>query len=160
MSNTNNSKPSVRELTAQEKQNIQQGLTQIMPELFPSYSTPLYKMLCSPLKNIVLYLVIIVVFFTVFVKVTKVNPRKLLTTPMGLLYSAGVVLFLFFRFYGRNMKNQNIIESMKRLPEGATYLDYVSQSAVMSNRLSRWHGGGLSGGILGGLIGSRMGRRR
>ena len=159
MSNTNNSKPSVRELTAQEKQNIQQGLTQVMPELFTSYSTPLYKMLCSPLKNTLLYLVVVVVLFTVFVKVTKGNPRKILTTPMGLLYSAGVVLFLIFKFYGRNMKNQNIIESMKRLPEGATYMDYVSQSAVMSNRLRGGRGGSFSGGILGGLIGSRMGRR-
>ena len=48
-------------------------------------------------------------------------------------------------------KNNNIIESMKRLPEGATHMDYVSQSAVMSNRLLGRRGG-FGSGFLGGMF--------
>jgi hypothetical protein len=116
-------------------------------------------MLCSPLKNKNTLLYLVVCTLPLMLKEKNVNIIKLLATRWGLIYSVGIVILLVFNYYSKNMKNQNIIESMKRLPEGATYMDYVSQSAVMSNRLGRWHGGGLSGGILGGLIGSRMGRR-
>ena len=75
-----------------------------------------------------------------------------------------LVFFLLFpvlNYIGKVRANNNLLESMKRLPEGATKMDYVSQTAVMSNRLRGGRGGGFAGGFFGGMLGgSMMGRRR
>ena len=53
-----------REFTAAEKQAIQEGLNQIIPKLFADYSTPLPKMLVSPIKNSLLkvFVQVIIIF--------------------------------------------------------------------------------------------------
>jgi len=138
---------SYRELTPKENEAIQKNLQNFMPKLFSDYSTPLPQLLASPLKNtFFLSLIALPILYLNH----KYNPDRFYYYLIN-VFVIGVVLF---NIYGRHMKNQNIIESMKRLPEGATKMDYVSQTAVMSNRLGRSRGGlflgaGLSGGMLG-----------
>lgn len=138
---------SYRELTPKENEAIQKNLQNFMPKLFSDYSTPLPQLLASPVKNTLLKLL---VALPILYLNYKYNPDKF----YYYLTNVIIISVLLFNVYGRHRKNQNIIESMKRLPEGATKMDYVSQTAVMSNRLGRSRGGfflgaGLSGGMLG-----------
>ena len=152
---------SVRKLTKEEQVNIRIGLNQTISAIMPDYSTPLYRMLASPVKNTLLYVVMFLVVFLIYSMVIKRNPLKILTGLYGIIGMVFVLFFVISNYYSVNKNNQNIIESMKRLPKNATYMDYVSQTAVMSNRLGGGRGGGsLSSGILGGIIGSGLSRRR
>ena len=163
------SEQKVREFSDAEKQAIQKGLEQPIPKLFADYSTPLPQLLVSPLKNTLLKATVQFVLFALYLKYTKTSLKSVLNmlsvknalnNPLRTL-----ILVLFFvspllNYVKKVRSNNNILESMKRLPEGATKMDYVSQTAVMSNRLRGGRGSGFTGGFLGGMLGGSMMRRR
>ena len=163
------SEQKVREFSDAEQQDIQKGLNQTIPKLFADYSTPLPQLLVSPLKNTLLKATVQFVLLALYLKYTKttlksvlnmLSVKNALNNPLRTL-----ILVLFFlspllNYVKKVRSNNNILESMKRLPEGATKMDYVSQTAVMSNRLRGGRGGGFTGGFLGGMLGGSMMRRR
>lgn len=161
----------MRELSASEKADIQKGLNQTFPKLFSDYSTPLPKLLVSPVKNSLLKLVIQLVFLAIVLKLTKITFKSMLSkvtvsnaikNPFLALIFIIMTIWPMLNYFNKARSNKNIIESMKRLPEGATKMDYISQTAVMSDRLrgGRSSGGGFAGGFLGGMLGGSMSRRR
>lgn len=164
------SEQKVREFSDAEKQAIQKGLNQTIPKLFADYTTPLSQLLVSPLKNTLLkvtvqILVVILVLkysrFTLAGLLGKLSVNNIIKDPFGVLFLIFFLLYPLLNYVGKIRANNNILESMKRLPEGATKMDYVSQTAVMSNRLRGGRGGGFTGGFFGGVLGgSMMGRRR
>lgn len=141
---------SYRELTPKENKEIQKNLQNFIPKLFSDYSTPLPQLLASPVKNTLLKLVIAL---PILYLNHKYNPDKFYYYVINI----SVISIVLFNVYRRHKTNQNIIESMKRLPEGATKMDYVSQTAIMSNRLGRSRGGLFLGAGLGSSI---LGKRR
>lgn len=163
------SEQKVREFSDAEQQDIQKGLNQTIPKLFADYSTPLPQLLVSPLKNTLLKATVQFVLLALYLKYTKttlksvlnmLSVKNALNNPLRTL-----ILVLFFlspllNYVKKVRSNNNILESMKRLPEGATKMDYVSQTAIMSNRLRGGRGGGFTGGFLGGMLGGSMMRRR
>lgn len=161
----------IRELSASENAAIKRGLNQVTPKLFADYSTPMPRLLVSPVKNSLLKLVIQLLLLTIVLKFTKITLKSMLSkvtvsnavqNPLLALLLVFMTLWPLFNYFNKIRSNKNIIESMKRLPEGATKMDYISQTAVMSDRLrgGRSSGGGFSGGFLGGMLGGSMGRRR
>lgn len=160
----------LRELSASENAAIKKGLNQTIPKLFADYSTPLPKLLVSPVKNSLLKLLLQLVLLAVVLKFTKITLKSLVSkvtvsnavqNPLLALLLVFLTLWPVFNYFNKIRSNQNIIESMKRLPEGATKMDYVSQTAVMSDRLRGGRGGGsFTGGFLGGMLGGSMRRRR
>ena len=164
------SEQKVREFSNAEKQDIQKGLNQTISKLFADYSTPLPQLLVSPLKNTLLKATIQVVILGLVLNYSKVTLKDILSVlslknvfknPFGVLFLVFFLLYPLLNYVGKVRSNNNILESMKRLPEGATKMDYVSQTAVMSNRLRGGRSGGFSSGFLGGMLGSSLiGRRR
>ena len=158
-----------REFTAAEKQAIQEGLNQIIPKPFADYSTPLPEMLVSPIKNSFLKVFVQVIILFLVVKYTKITTKQitnqlslkvLFSSPFVALFTLFFFAYPVLNYVGKVRSNNNILESMKRLPEGATKMDYISQGAVMSNRL-RGGRGGFGSGFFGGMLGgSLMSRRR
>ena len=161
----------VREFTVAENNAIQKGLNQTIPKLFSDYSTPLPQLLVSPVKNSLLKLVVQLVILVLVLKYLKLtfkdftnmlSVKKALNSPILALILVLFLLWPLLNYIGKIRSNNNILESMQRLPEGATKMDYVSQTAVMSNRLrGRGSGSSFTGGFLGGMLGGSMrGRRR
>jgi len=160
----------VREFSAAEKKAIQKGLDQTIPKLFADYTTPLPRLLVSPLKNTLLKATVQLLVVVLVLKYSRLTLTGLLgnlsvsniiRNPFGALLLVFFLLFPVLNYIGKVRANNNLLESMKRLPEGATKMDYVSQTAVMSNRLRGGRGGGFAGGFFGGMLGgSMMGRRR
>lgn len=163
----------VRELTATEKVAIQKGLNQTMSPFITDFSTPLPKLLVSPLKNTLLVIFIQLCILAVVMKVTKTGVKDILkvlsikgamNSPLLALFTLFFFIYPVINYFNKVAKNNNIIESMKRLPEGATKMDYVSQTAIMSERLGRRSGSGFGSGFLGGFAAGSMrrgfGRRR
>lgn len=160
----------LRELSASENAAIKKGLNQTIPKLFADYSTPLPKLLVSPVKNSLLKLVIQFVILAIILKYTKITLKSMLSkatvsnavqNPLLALLLVFMTLWPLFNYFNKIRSNENIIESMKRLPEGATKMDYVSQTAVMSDRLRGGRGSGsFTGGFLGGMLGGSIRRRR
>ena len=159
----------VREFSAAEEQAIQEGLSQTIPKLFADYSTPIPQLLVSPLKNSLLKLTIQVVILGLVLNYSKLTLKDVVSmlsvnnafkNPFGTLFILFFLLWPVLNYIGKVRSNNNILESMKRLPEGATKMDYVSQTAVMSNRLRGRRGGGFAGGFFGGMLGGFTKRRR
>ena len=158
----------IRELTNAEKNAIQQGLNQTISPFFPDYSTPLSKMLVSPIKNSILILIFEIVIVLIILRasgisfknvISKISLKSFIESPFVTILVLIFLLYPLFNYFMKVKKNNNIIESMKRLPEGATHMDYVSQSAVMSNRLLGRRGG-FGSGFLGGMFAGPSLRRR
>ncbi len=163
------SEQKVREFSDAEQKDIQKGLNQTIPKLFADYSTPLPQLLVSPLKNTLLKATVQFVLLALFLKYTKttfksvlnmLSVKNALNNPLRTLLIVLFFLSPLLNYVKKLRSNNNILESMKRLPEGATKMDYVSQTAVMSNRLRGGRGSGFTGGFLGGMLGGSMMRRR
>ena len=163
------SEQKVREFSDAEQKYIQKGLNQTIPKLFADYSTPLPQLLVSPLKNTLLKATVQFVLLALFLKYTKttfksvlnmLSVKNALNNPLRTLLIVLFFLSPLLNYVKKLRSNNNILESMKRLPEGATKMDYVSQTAVMSNRLRGGRGSGFTGGFLGGMLGGSMMRRR
>ncbi len=163
------SEQKVREFSDAEQKDIQKGLNQTIPKLFADYSTPLPQLLVSPLKNTLLKATVQFVLLALFLKYTKttfksvlnmLSVKNALNNPLRTLLIVLFFLSPLLNYVKKVRSNNNILESMKRLPEGATKMDYVSQTAVMSNRLRGGRGSGFTGGFLGGMLGGSMMRRR
>ena len=163
------SEQKVREFSDAEQKDIQKGLNQTIPKLFADYSTPLPQLLVSPLKNTLLKATVQFVLLALFLKYTKttfksvlnmLSVKNALNNPLRTLLIVLFFLSPLLNYVKKVRANNNILESMKRLPEGATKMDYVSQTAVMSNRLRGGRGSGFTGGFLGGMLGGSMMRRR
>lgn len=155
-----------RELSNSENAAIKKGLQQTIPKLFADYSTPLPQLLVSPVKNSLMIVTFQLVILTIVLRfskgvLSKITINNAINNPILAIFIVFISLWSLLNYFNKIRSNKNIIESMKRLPEGATKMDYVSQTAVMSNSLRGGrHGGSFSGGFLGGMLSGSMGRRR
>ena len=155
-----------RTLSTKEKTVIAAAQTRWMPTLYPVYSTPLIDLLASPLKYTLLRAVPLLALLGVYVWFESRNTKSLFRSTSLVLTIAGVLgaIFLAGMYVQQYRRNNNVVDMLRRLPQGATYYDYLQSPVVQGDMNRRALSSGStavaagSGGLLGGMWGS--GRRR
>ncbi len=113
---------SSRPLTPQEQSAVAQGLKQWWPKIGAGYITPIPKLLASPLKSSVLSGGLGGAFSSAMLK----GEEEALTHANAPLAALGALLFGAMGFISRRQSNENILDLMRRLPEGSTKRDLLS----------------------------------
>ncbi|MCB9654040.1 MAG: hypothetical protein H6729_07935 [Deltaproteobacteria bacterium] len=125
-----------RELTASEIAQIDQKLDQLIPKINPGYSTPIPDMLASPKKQaFALTAVGTALGLVVGVLVPSgARTTRALSALVGAAVGAGGGACLgTVQYFSRRERNENYIDIMRRLPEGATRRDMLSDPAIQAD---------------------------
>ena len=135
-----------RTLSTKEKQVIAQAQTRWMPTLYPIYSTPLIDLLASPFKYTLLRAVPLVALLSLYVWYESRYGKSVFRSTSLVLIIAGVfaLIFLVGMYVRQYQRNKNVLDMLRRLPQGATYYDFL-QNPVVQGDLNRrtWMSGRL-----------------
>lgn len=116
-----------RELSDEEWQNIEKGLSRWAPALFKNYGTPVENILANPVKNSLIYSALLGLLGAGLGAgggYLYGNDKYIL--PGALLGGSSAALLSFLGNYiRRKNKNENIIELMHRLPPNAKLRDLM-----------------------------------
>ena len=126
-----------RQQSPEEAFAIQKGLQQWWPAIGNHYGTPVTQLLASPGKQAVLDGItggLLGAGITAFLLFSSALRR--FTAPAATVIGLAVGgLSAWSAYVGRVRKNGNILDLMKRLPEGATKRDLLSDPVYMQERL-------------------------
>ena len=155
-----------RELNQDEQLSVSQGLQRLLPErLAPSNLTPLPSLLASPTKLGLLVGGATGAFASVLTyAVVRMGGRPLphgAATGWGLLAGAVMgAISTLSSYFGRRAYNENVVDSMMRMPPGATYRDMKADPVYQAelDRAAMRSGGGSGDLVSGLLLGSMMSR--
>lgn len=141
-----------RDLSPEELAMVEEGESRWIPKIFKNYSDTPDKMLASPGKQSLLFGLGAGVPLAMLGAAQTGSPAGAAAYGLG-----GGGLAALLAYFIRNQKNQNVIETLKRNPEGATYRDLQADPMITEERrLSAAGGGGLGSGVLGGMIAGSM----
>ena len=156
------------DLEKPEQKEIKRGLSQWWPRIGAGYSTPIPQLLADPLKSGILSAIGTGIVGAV---IGVLAIRSLLSLVVG--GALGMLIGGVMGFINRRQQNENILDLMQRLPQGATKRDLLSdpvyQADLTRQAAARANSGGdlfttmamasmMNGGGLGGAY--RGGRRR
>lgn len=131
-----------RQLTQLDHAEVQRGLSQWWPTVFQSYATPLYKMLASPVKSGLLGGLFAGGLTGLYMGIMKAGGKATAIMAGGLALLTGVI-----SYFGRQQSNENVLDLMQRLPEGATKRDMLSDPVYQKDLDRRaMAAGGYGGG--------------
>lgn len=156
-----------RRLSGMEVYEIQQNQQQNwVGKLFPSYLTPLPRMMANPAKFAALSALggaISGLFLSLF------TWRSEWKVPLTALFvGGGAALSAFTGYLGQKQRNENLADMMTRFPPGATKRDMLADPAVQAdlNRsamVSSGYNSGFNGTtalLAGSMLGASMASRR
>ncbi len=137
-----------RAVTTQESAEIEKGLKRWWPKLYASYATPLPEMLASPAKSGLLG----GIMMGLLGGILGAAGRNLAFVLLGLL--GGGVLGSVTGYLGRQKRNEDVLDLMKRLPEGATKRDMESDPVYQAelNRRAMAASGSTAGDFTSALL--------
>ncbi|MFN8614459.1 MAG: hypothetical protein U0003_00900 [Vampirovibrionales bacterium] len=119
-----------RQLTQLDQAEVQRGLNQWWPTVFQSYATPLHNMLASPAKSGIIGGLIgggIAGLYAAFLRKASVLGTVTKRNPWVALGVGAVALGMgAISYFTRQQTNENVLDLMQRLPEGATKRDMLS----------------------------------
>lgn len=119
-----------RSFTFAEKQSIQTGLGQWWPKIFKSYATPTAQLLANPAKSAILAGGILGLVGLAVGLSANVEHRGLAAGVIGTI-TGGIGAAL--GFFGRQQKNEDVLDLMSRFPEGATRRDILSDPVYQAD---------------------------
>ena len=134
-----------RPLTVDEQRQVQCGRSRWFPEIFQGYGTPLPNMPASPGRQALLAGLGAVVGggllgANIGAKITTPHDASLSvgSTPTLVGGAAGALglggIAALVTYLQRQAKNDGVVDLMKRLPEGGTKRDLLSDPAVQADR--------------------------
>lgn len=139
-----------RSLAPEERAEVQRGLSQWWPKIGAGYSTPMSELLASPAKSGILNAGLIGGLGGLFGLATKHSAFAAIGAGIGALIGG------ISGFINRRQQNENIIDLLRRFPEGATKRDMLSDPVYQSdlNRASMAQAGGGSDLLTSALLAS------
>lgn len=154
-----------RDLEKPEQKDIKKNLSNWWSKIGAGYSTPIAELLASPTKSAILSAIGTGLLGAVL---GVVMVRKAFAAVIGGLI--GMALGGFTGFINRRQQNENILDLMRRFPEGATKRDLLADPVYQSDlnrNAMRQSGGSFGGDLMTGMVissmlngGSRGGSRR
>lgn len=114
-----------------EKQQVSQGLQRWWPKLFASYGTPAHQLLASPGKAALLVGGLFALVGMALGGHYIEGENKTISALAGGLISGGLGSVL--GYFGRQQKNENMLDLMERFPEGATRRDILSDPVYQAD---------------------------
>jgi hypothetical protein len=129
-----------RRMAPEERADVQRGLSQWWPKIGAGYATPMWELLANPTKSSILNAGLLGTLGGLFGATARHSGIAAAAAGLGALLG-GITGFI-----NRRQQNENIIDLMSRLPEGATKRDMLSDPVYQSdlNRMAmaRANGGG------------------
>lgn len=158
-----------RDFTPNENVDLEKAKSKIIPQIFTNWSTPIHAKMSSPgwaaAGGAALGGVGGSMLGNAIGKILGAKSTQLGNTPlkanMGAAYGggAGALLAGILAYHMKKNKNQDLEESIRRLPEGATLRDLDADPAHQArmNRqaytnASRGHGGGIGAGLAASML--------
>ncbi|MDH4378700.1 MAG: hypothetical protein QE263_02180 [Vampirovibrionales bacterium] len=131
-----------RQLTPLDQAEVQRGLSQWFPNIFQSYATPLYKMLASPFKSSLLSGLVAGGAAALYAGLSRLGGGTIALVGGGAALLVGII-----SYFSRQQANDNVLDLMQRLPEGATKRDMLSDPVYQKDLDRRaMAAGGYGGG--------------
>ena len=120
-----------RDLGNLDDEAVQEHLHHWLPRIRAGYSTPLPELLASPGKSAIISIIGTGLFSSIMGALWTVAFGK---TAIGATIGGvlGLGLGAYAGFFNRRQQNENILDIMKRLPEGATKRDLLSDPVYQS----------------------------
>ena len=139
-----------RPLATEERAEVQRGLSRWWPKIGAGYATPMSELLASPTKSGILNAGLLGALGSLF----GLTARHSGIAAIG--GGIGAILGGITGFINRRQQNENIIDLMRRFPEGATKRDMLSDPVYQSdlNRSAMAHSGGGGDLLTGALLAS------
>jgi hypothetical protein len=109
-----------RQISEEEQVKIDGGLQRWIPDLIPSYKTPVYNLLSDPIKISILLSLFLGLCVVLFNQYVNIKLSKFYT----LALYGGVLLIVIMTYVGRVRTNGDIVGLIPYLPENPTYYDY------------------------------------
>ena len=118
-----------RQLTTEEQGNVAKGQRKFIPKIWQSYQTPMWQLLSSPAKSSLMAGLPAAAIGGALGGAVAHN------TGTGAALGAAVagIPTAVLAYYARKRQNEDILELMRRLPEGATKRDMLSDPAVQAD---------------------------
>jgi len=154
-----------RELEKPEEKGTHKKLQQWWPEIGANYGTPLENMLASPQKSAIIS-GLGTGLFTAAVGALALMSKKYSPIAAIIAGLVGTVFGTIVGYINRRRENGNILDTMRRLPPGATLRDRLSDPAYQSelNRRATMSAGNngtgdlINGVFLASMLNSRRSR--
>lgn len=117
-----------RDLSSEEQGQVEGSKSNLIPKLFVSRKTPIHEMMASPGKQALLAALLGGGLGAAGGGVMGAGmggaPGGVLGAGIGGLGLGGLAALM--QYYSRKQQNENLEDAMTRLPEGATYRDFMS----------------------------------
>ena len=151
-----------RELIKPEVKGVKEGLSQAWPKFYPDNGTSLVELLASPKKSAIISGVC-TGLFTAAVGALALMSKKYSPIAAVIGGLVGTVFGTIVGYLNRRQENGNILDTMRRLPPGATLRDRLSDPAYQSelNRRATMSAGNGTGDLINGVfLASMLNSRR